>query len=81
MVTEKTVVVAKRALRPRKDKPATGHTEVVMRLGRDHTSFQLPGDTLTDIGVQQVFTVTFGRDPAEFPFPTQYSRISTKPVW
>ena len=65
MVTEEAVVLSKGVFRAREDEPAGGHMEFLDRLGLDRATFELPGYTLIDVGVERVSAISIHRDPAD----------------
>ena len=52
MVTEEAVVLSKGVFRAREDEPAGGYMEFLDRLVIDCTTFELPGNSLIDVGVE-----------------------------
>src|SRR5271166_2388490 len=64
MVSEEAVVLSKGVFRAREDEPAGGYMEFLDRLGLDRATFELPGNSLIDVGVERVSAITIRRDPA-----------------
>ena len=71
MVTKEAVVLSKGVFRAREDEPAGGHMEFLDRLELDCTAFELPGNSLIDVGVERVSTISIRRDPAGPALPGQ----------
>src|SRR5208337_14513 len=71
MATEEAVVLSKGVFRAREDEPAGGNMKFLDRLGLDRATVELPGNTLIDVGVERVCTISIRRDPARPAFPVQ----------
>src|SRR5271157_3174448 len=71
MVSQQAVVLSKGAFRAREDEPAGGHRKFLDHLGLDRATFELPGNTLIDVGVERVSTISIRRDPAGPALPVQ----------
>src|SRR5271157_583254 len=71
MVSQQAVVLSKGVFRAREDEPAGGNRKFLDRLGLDRAPFELPGNTLVDVGVERVSTISIHRDPADLAFPVQ----------
>ncbi len=71
MVTEEAGVLSKGVFQAREDEPAGGNGKFLDRLVLDRATFELPGNTLIDVGVERVSAISIHRDPASPAFPVQ----------
>src|SRR5271157_5206734 len=71
VVSQQAVVLSKGVFRAREDELAGENSKFLDRLGLDRAPFELPGNTLIDVGVERVSAISIHRDPADLAFPVQ----------
>jgi len=64
VLSQEAVVLSKSVFRAREDEPAGGYLKFLDRLRLDRATFEFPGDTLIDVGVEQVSAISIRGDPA-----------------
>src|SRR5271166_50403 len=85
MAAQEAVVLAKGVFRAREHEPTGGNRELFNRLGLGRAAFELPGNTLVDVGMERVSTISIHCNPASPALPVQpfedLCRVALEPAF